>query len=55
MMIQTLLQYSEVGHATAESVQANSDSLAYSLHGHTAVCLLCEVARVPPDILSALQ
>ena len=31
------------------------DSLsASSLHGHTAACLICEVARVP-DILSALD
>ena len=41
------------GHATAQSVKKNSESLATSLHGHTAACLICEVARVPV-ILSAV-
>lgn len=32
--------------ASAESVSNNSNSLASSLHGHTAWCLVCEAARV---------
>eukprot|EP01035_Chromulina_nebulosa_P041535 gene41535-56193_t len=33
------------GHAVAQRVKKNSESLATSLHGHTAACLICEVAR----------
>ena len=41
------------GHASADDVEESQKSLADSLHGHTAFCLICEVARVP-DILSML-
>eukprot|EP01036_Dinobryon_divergens_P026521 gene26521-35187_t len=37
-----------------KSKTENTESSASSLHGHTAACLICEVARVP-DILSALD
>ncbi len=39
--------------ADAESVSASSDSLATSLHGHTAYCLVCEIQRVP-DLVQLL-
>ena len=42
------------GHASADDVEESQKSLADSLHGHTAYCLICEVARVP-DIVSALE
>ena len=33
--------------ADAESVCQSSKSLAKSIHGHAAYCLICEVQRVP--------
>ena len=41
------------GLALASEVEDSTSSLASSLHGHMAFCLICEVARVP-EILSAL-
>ena len=40
-------------YASANNVAESQQSLADSLHGHTAYCLICEVARVS-DIVSAL-
>ena len=39
--------------ADAESASASSESLARSIHGHTAYCLVCEVQRVP-DLVQLL-
>ena len=41
------------GHASAEEATDSASSLASSLHGHMAFCLICEVARMP-DIMAAL-
>jgi len=41
------------GHASAEEAADSASSLASSLHGHMAYCLICEVARMP-DIMAAL-
>ena len=40
------------GYASADDVEESQNSLAGSLHGHTAYCLICEVARVS-DIVNA--
>ena len=34
------------GAADADSVSSHTNSLAHSLHGHTAYCLICEAVRV---------
>ena len=49
-----MIQNRKFRHAMAKSVKTNSDSFVGSSHGHTAVCVICEVARVP-TILSALN
>jgi hypothetical protein len=43
------------GGTDADSVSESIDSLARSIHGHTAVCLICDVVRVEglKDIISA--
>lgn len=40
-------------HANAASVSDSQSSLAGAIHGHTAYCLICEVARVN-DVIEVL-
>lgn len=40
--------------ASADSVSENTQSLASSIHGHTAYCLICDITRVP-DAIEVIQ